>query len=386
MTLIAGTAPLAAVPQLLATQLVSGSVMAPGIIIACALTLLFAPHVASRRRTGWMGELALALLMIASLATTSGAVSFGATAATALIIAVEALRQSRAAALTLGLAAMALVTAAIAISTGHPDVAFVASIVSFAMRVGVFPLHGGIGSLTHRSLTLQLQQLATLPTSVFVHLRFVDHEMIAFDMAPAIVAIGTASALSFALIALVQPSLHGLLRASVLMHGGMLFAAVGAAGRGHHAAALLVSITLGLAISGLGIMLASLQERVGPLDTLPPGGRAGAFPRLAIGVALFGGAAVGMPGTSGFIADDLLLHALWQESVPSAVAMIIASSLLAVATLRNFALSFLGKPLRLLAPDLNGAERLVLVVLVLWLIVLGFAPGVLVDPATELLR
>lgn len=366
--------------------LVPGSVTAPGIIIACALTLLFAPHIASRRPSGWMGEIALALLMVLSLATTSGAVSFGATAATALVIAFEARRASRAASLTLALAGAALIAAAAAMALGQPAVAFVASIVSFAMRVGVFPLHGGIGSLTHRSLTLQLQQLATLPTSVFVHLRFVDHEAIAFEMAPAIVAIGTASALAFALISLVQTSMHGLLRSSVLMHGGMLFAAVGAAGRGHHAAALLVSITLGLAISGLGIMLAAFEARVGPLDQLPPGGRAGAFPRLAIGVALFGGAAVAMPGTSGFIADDLLLHALWQESVPSAVGMVIASALLAVATLRNFAMLFLGKPLRLLAPDLDGRERFVLVLLVLWLVILGFAPRILVDPATELLR
>ncbi len=374
------------VPAWFAIEFVSGAITAPLLIIACALTLLFAPHIASRRDTGWMGELALALLMVASLATTSGAVSFGATAATALLIAGEAFRQSRTAALTLALAGVALIIAAVAMATGHPAVAFVASILSFAMRVGVFPLHGGIGNLTHRSLTLQLQLLATLPTSVFVHLRFVDHERIAYDLAPAIVGIGTASALSFALIALVQPSLHGLLRASVLMHGGMLFAAVGAAGRGHHAAALLVSITLGLAISGLGIMLASLEARVGPLKGLQPGGRARAFPRLAIGVALFGGAAVAMPGTAGFIADDLLLHALWQESVPSAVGMILASALLAVATLRSFAASFLGSPLRLLAPDLEGSERFVLVVLVLWLVVLGFVPGVLVDPATELLR
>ncbi len=365
---------------------VSGSIAAPAIIITCALTLLFAPHVASRRRSGWMGELALAVLLVVSLATTSGAISFGATAAAAFIIAGEALRRSRTAALTLALAGLALVGAALAMQLGHPQVAFVASIVSFAMRAGVFPLHGGIGSLTHRSLTLQLQQLATLPTSVFVHLRFVDHEAIAYELAPAIVAIGTASALAFALIALVQPSLHGLLRTSVLMHGGMLFAAVGAAGRGHHAAALLVSITLGLAISGLGIMLAALQARVGDLDTLAPGGRARAFPRLALGVALFGGAAVGMPGTSGFIADDLLLHALWQESVPSAVMMIIASALLAVGTLRTFALAFLGTPVPVLAPDLDAAERGVLVVLVLWLVVLGVVPGMLVDPATRLLQ
>lgn len=368
------------------TMLSQATAAAPALIIGCALTLLFAPHVASRRTTGWMGEIALALLMIASLATDSGTISFAATGATALVIAVEALRFSRTASLTLALSGAALMLAAGAMASGHGALAFVASITSFAMRTGVFPLHGGIGSLTHRSLKLQLQQLATLPTSVFVHLRFVDHEAIASELAPLIVLVGTASALSFGLISLVQPTLHGLLRASVLMHGGMLFAAVGAAGRGQHAAALLVAITLGLAMSGFGIMLSALEERVGPLDRLTAGGRARAFPRLAAGVAIFGGAAVGMPGTSGFIADDLLLHALWLTNVPSAIAMILASALLAVATLRSFSTAFLGTPLRMLAPDLNGAERLVLVVLVLWLVVLGIVPGVLVDPATTLLR
>ena len=364
---------------------VQGSIVAPAIIVACALTLLFAPHIASGSRRSWVGEVTMALLMVVSLATNSGAISFGATAVTALVVAWAAYRHSRTASFTLGLAALALLVAAGAMAMGHPAVAFVASALSFAMRVGVFPLHGGIGSLTHRSLTLQLQQLATLPTSVFVHLRFVDHEPIASELAPAIVLIGTLSALSFGVISLVQPTLHGLLRSSVLMHGGMLFAAVGAAGRGHHAAALLVAITLGVAMSGFAIMLSSLEARVGPLSQLEPGGRARAFPRLAIGVAFFGGAAVAMPGTSGFIADDLLLHALWLVNVPSAIAMIVASALLAVATLRCFSTSFLGKPLRLLAPDLDGAERFVLVVLVAWLIVLGFVPGVLVDPATTLL-
>lgn len=367
-------------------QLASGSIAAQALIIACALTLLFAPHLASHRRSGWIGEIVLALLMVGSLATGSAAISFAATAATAFVIAFEARRASRSAALTLSLSGVSLVIAAAAMADGRPTVAFVASITAFALRVGVFPLHGGIGSLAHRNLPLQLQHIAALPTSVFVHLRFVDHEAIAFTLAPAIVLLGTASALVFALISLVQTTLPGLLRASLLMHGGMLFAAVGAAGRGHHAAALLVSITLGLAMSGLAIMLESLQARVGPLHELQRGGRAGAFPRLATGAALFGGAAVGMPGTSGFIADDLLLHALWLVNVPSAIGMIVASALLAVATLRTFAMSFMGPPLRLLAPDLDASERSVLVLLLAWLVLLGVAPWLLVDPATALLR
>ncbi len=365
---------------------ISGSLVAPGIIVACALTLLFAPHIASRDKGGWIGEITLALFMLASLVTTSSAVSFLATAATALVIAVEAGRRARTAALMFALSGAASIGAAWAMATGAGSVGFVLSILGLALRVGLFPLHAGVAELTERRLTLQLQQLATLPTSVFVHLRWVDHETVAYEYAPALVAIGAASMLLFAVISLTQRSLQGLLRSSVLMHGGMLFAAVGAAGRGHHAAALLVATTLGLALSGLGIMMSSLRERVGPLEELPAGGRARAFPRLAVGVAVFGGAGVGMPGTSGFVADDLLLHALWQESVGGAVAAMIASALLAVATLACFARVFWGKPVRSLAPDLGAGERIVLVGLLAWLVVLGVGPELLVGPATEYLR
>jgi len=82
-------------------------------------------------------------------------------------------------------------------------------------------------------------------------------------------------------------------------------------------------------------------------------------------------AGVGLPGTSGFIADDLLLHALWFESVASAVVMILASALLAVAILSGFSRAFLGKPVRQLAPELQSPERVAAVVFVSCLVALG---------------
>ena len=94
------------------------------------------------------------------------------------------------------------------------------------------------------------------------------------------------------------------------MHGGMLLAAVGAASLDNFAAALLVAVAMGLALGGLGIMITSLEERVGPVSFQGPGGRAGSLPKLATAFALFGGAGVGLPGTAGFVADDLLLHTL----------------------------------------------------------------------------
>lgn len=358
---------------------------APVLIVACALTQLFAPHLALRgassavpgARGGWIAELALAALMTVSLATGNGALAFGATAAMSLVIGIGAWRLSRTAGVALLVSALLLGGAAAAIGTGNAAAAFWLSLLAFVLRVGIFPFQGGVAALTDRSLPLLLQQLATLPTSVFVHMRYVDPATAA-EWAPAVVLVGALSTLAFALISLAQRSLHGLLRASVLMHGGMLFAAVGAAGQGHYGAAILVAVNLGLALSGFGIMLRSLEARVGPLTPASVGGLARAFPRLAVGVAVFGGAAVGLPGTAGFIADDLLLHGLWQTNMPSAVLVILASALLAVATLAGFARTFWGAPQRRLAPDLGSGERLAVAGLVVWLLVLGFVPRVLV--------
>jgi NADH-quinone oxidoreductase subunit M len=115
-------------------------------------------------------------------------------------------------------------------------------------------------------------------------------------------------------------------------------------------------------------------------------GRVQAFPRLAAAFALFGAASVAMPGTVGFVADDLLLHTLWMESPGGTVVMILASAMLAVSTLICYAHVFLGKPAPLLAPDLVPRERVVAVALAALLVVLGFAPGLLLYPADAFLE
>ena len=94
---------------------------------------------------------------------------------------------------------------------------------------------------------------------------------------------------------------------------------------------------------------------------------------------------MGLPGTAGFVADDLLLHTLWMESPTSTVTVILSSALLAVATLIAFSRVFLGRTTPSLAPDLYPRERVVVVLLLLLLVLLGFAPGVLLGPADAFL-
>jgi NADH:ubiquinone oxidoreductase subunit 4 (subunit M) len=85
------------------------------------------------------------------------------------------------------------------------------------------------------------------------------------------------------------------------------------------------------------------------------------------------------------VADDLLLHTLWIESPTSTVTMILSSALLAVSSLIAYSKTFLGRTTPSHAPDMFRRERVVAVLLVLLLLVLGFAPGILLTPADAFL-
>jgi NADH-quinone oxidoreductase subunit M len=353
-------------------------------LIVCLL-LLVSPVLASQQRTRLWLVAGLAASVVVALFASDGAVAYAGVGAGAALHAIAAWSRSRTGVAMLVVSAVVALAIAAAIHRDQLALAFGLSCFAIALRAGVLPFHTGVASLCERAPLVQTQQLSSTIALVFVHLRYVDHHATAIEWAPMLVRYGAFAALAAALVTVVQKDLRGFYRGTTAMHGGMLFAAVGAASIGNFAAALLVAVAMGLALGGLGIMITSLEERTGPAAFGGPGGRAGAFPRLATAFALFGGAGVGLPGMAGFVADDLLLHALWMESPASTVVMILASAFLAVATLMTYSSVFLGRTTPSLAPDLYPRERLVAVALVSLLLVLGFAPGVLLGPADAFL-
>lgn len=363
----------------------AAALSAPWEALAVCALLLFAPLLATARASAVAGRLMLGTVLAVTLFAPLGAIAYAAAALGALVHAAGAWRQTRTGALFLTAAAVATAGAAAALATDRLTAAFVLSTLAIAIRAGVVPFHPGAAALCERAPVVQIEQLATTIALVFVHLRFVDHHESAVALAPWLVRYGATACAAAALMALVQRDLRGLYRGTTSMHGGMLLAGVGAASLGNFAAALLVAVAMGLALGGLGLVILSLEARVGRVMFTGPGGLARTFPRLASAYALFGGAGVGLPGTAGFVADDLLLHTLWMESPAGTVAVILSSALLAVATLASFSKVFLGRTTPSLAPDLHVRERLVAVLLLAGLITLGFAPWLLLGPADAFL-
>lgn len=361
------------------------SFSAPWEALLFCMVLLAAPVIAQPGHRRLLPLSALILAQAITFFSAHGATAYAAVAASALIHAASAWRVSRTGAWMLLISGAISAAAAVSIHLGHLTIALALSCLAIALRTGVMPLHVGVASLCDRAPAVQTQQLASAIALVFVHLRFVDHHEAAMVLAPWLIRGGAVAAIVAALITLVQKDLRGFYRGTTTMHGGMVLAAIGTASYGGFAAALLVMVTMGLALGGIGLMTSALESRVGPVLFSGPGGRVAAFPVLAAAFALFGGAGVGLPGMAGFVADDLLLHTLWMESPFSTVTIILASAFLAVATLTGYSKTFLGRGMPSMAPDLLTRERVVAATLLLLLLVLGFMPGVLLTPADAFL-
>jgi NADH-quinone oxidoreductase subunit M len=357
--------------------------MIPTLLVAAtAAAMTAAPTLSARKRGRWPRVLALSLITVAMAAAPDARTGFALAAVAAVLHAIGARATSRLGGISMLLAAGASAVAAVGAALGHAELMFIASITAICIRAGVVPLHVGAADLCDRAPDEQVRQLASLLPLVLVHVRFAADVPLAGDAAQVLFVLGAMGALLPALAALAQRDLKGLYRMTTVMHGGYLLCAVTAAGRGHHAAAVFSVLTLLLAVGGLGMVVAALEARCGSVSLETRGGRVDAFPHLACAFAVLGAAGVGLPATAGFVADDLLLHAAWEESVVATAALIVASVALAVATLRGYARVFLGPPVHSVAPDLLLRERVVIVGAIAVLLLLGVVPQLLIGGLT----
>jgi len=93
---------------------------------------------------------------------------------------------------------------------------------------------------------------------------------------------------------------------------------------------------------------------------------------------------VGLPGSIGFVADELLVHAALATRPWVAIPVLLATGLNAISLYRAYTATFLGRPkarARLAGPlpvkELVGRERWLLMALLALMVVGGVAPSVL---------
>jgi NADH-quinone oxidoreductase subunit M len=185
------------------------------------------------------------------------------------------------------------------------------------------------------------------------------------------------------LVALVQRDMKRLVAFSSLAHMGLIVSGVLAANAQGVQGALVQSVSHGLTISALFIVVDLLESRRGTRMVDDFGGLWKSIPVLGTLFLTIILASIGLPGLSGFPGEFLVLVGIFQESAVAAAIATLTIVLGAWYMLNLFRKTFAGSLNRAenrSLPDLGRLEALVLVPLVLLMFVIGVLPNLILRP------
>lgn len=112
-----------------------------------------------------------------------------------------------------------------------------------------------------------------------------------------------------AVAAMAQTNLRRMLAFSSISHAGLVVLGIAAFTHQGLQGAIFQLLNFVVVASGLFLLSGLLHHRMGSTDIISLGGAARSMPLLSAFFLLFGLAAMGIPGTSGFPAESLILYA-----------------------------------------------------------------------------
>ena len=261
---------------------------------------------------------------------------------------------------------------------------FLLCLLGFAFKVPLVPLHTWLPQLALAAPGSLTALLVGLKLGAYGLIRF------AIPLAPnaaqdlhwLLAGLGTVSLLYGAVGMLGQSNLRVALAYASICHVGLAvlglasFTATGVQG----AVSLLLSFSV--ASGGAFLLLEFLRQRTGSTDLNTLGGAAKTMPLLVTGFLICGLAGVGMPGTSSFPGEFMLILAALNSHTGAGMAALFGLSIAAGAFLALYRKAFFGPVVRAevaQAEDLRPREWLVLLALIAMVVIIGVYPGPWID-------
>ncbi len=261
-------------------------------------------------------------------------------------------------------------------------------LVACLVRIGCFPFHLWIAPLSnHGPGPLSLMTFST-PLGIFVIARLLlpIFPQVCHATFPYLMSLAVLSALYAAVVGLGQHDLRRALGYFWMSQQGFLLAGLSSLTVEGISGALLHSMGTVLVRSGLMLIAAAVVARAGTSDLRFLGGFAARAPMMATSFLMLSIAAVGLPGTAGFVSEDLIVQGLLREHPQAAVTLLITTALNGILLFQLFSGVFLaGKsPLPGALDNLDfreflPRERAVSLFLIALLLIGGFASAPLLS-------
>lgn len=263
---------------------------------------------------------------------------------------------------------------------------WVALFASFAVKVPMWPLHTWLPDAHVEAPTAGSVILAgvLLKMGAYGFLRFSIPmlPLASADFTPLIFGLSVIAVIYASLVALVQTDMKKLIAYSSIAHMGFVTVGIFAVNTQAVEGAIFQALSHGIVSAALFLAVGVVYDRLHTREIVRYGGLASNMPRYALVFAIFTVASVGLPGTSGFVGEFLIMTGVFQ--VNTWVALLIGTGVVlgAAYMLYLYRRVFFGKLVRedvKAMLDLSPREIgifLPLIVIVFWM---GLYPNSFLD-------
>ena len=267
---------------------------------------------------------------------------------------------------------------------GRETSIFLLLLLGFAVKTPVFPLHTWLPVVAMEGPVAVAALIAGLKVGAYGLIRF------ALPLAPGaaqefhwlLAGLGTLGLVYGALAALAQTNLRRLLAYASLSHVGLVVLGLASLDLAGIQGAVFQLLNFTLIAGGLFVLLRFLNLRLGSVDLIALGGLATSMPLLAACFFFLSLASLGVPGTSGFPAEFLLLMSALNTHLGAGLLALLTMVLGAAYVLDSYRRAFFGPPGHravMATVDLRPRELGIALAFSLPILVLGLWPSLVLD-------
>jgi NADH-quinone oxidoreductase subunit M len=261
---------------------------------------------------------------------------------------------------------------------------FLLFLVGFGVKVPLFPLHTWLPLIAMEGPASVAALLTGMKLGAYGLIRY------AVPLAPAaaqelhwlLAGLGVVAILYGAAAALAQTNLRRMLAYASLSHVGLVVLGIASFNLQGLQGAVLQLVNFTIAAGGLFLIAAHLHHRTGSTDIANLGGAAKTMPLLASFFLLYGLAGMGLPGTSGFPAELLILLSAFERHAGAGLAALAGMVVGAAYFLGAYRRAFFGpatRPEVLQAEDLRPRELWLALLFAALIVGFGLWPGPLLE-------
>lgn len=268
--------------------------------------------------------------------------------------------------------------------TGAQALIFFLLLAGFAVKTPLFPFHTWLPVTAQEGPVAVVALLTGLKLGAFGLIRFVAPLApdAAQDFHWLLAGLGVTGILYGGVLAIRQTNLRRMLAYASISHVGLVVLGVASFNLQGIQGALFQLLNFTIAAGGIFLLAGYLHHRTGSTDIIHLGGVAKTMPLLAAFFFLFGLAGLGVPGTSGFPAEFLILVSAIKTHTGAGLAALFGMVLGAAYFLGIYRRAFLGpvdNEVIADALDLRPRELLVAATLGALILVAGLYPDLVLD-------